>query len=140
MYDQSQQTISSGRVRRKMAFTDEEMRHHFAIEALDKPRSFRPQPYLYTCIRCGWIFRINDSRGSIIALDGLGRRLPDPENSKRIATFHGGRCPAFPVFEYMTPVTERESLVLRYLSRFAEALRDLRNRNRRSRHREQPAA
>ena len=56
MYDQSQQTISSGRVRRKMAFTDEEMRHHFAIEALDKPRSFRPQPYLYTCIRCGWIF------------------------------------------------------------------------------------
>lgn len=100
---------SGGRFRRKMAFTAEETRHHFAIEALDKPGSFRPQPYLYTCVRCRWIFRINDSRGSIIALDGLGRRLPEPENSKRIVTFHRGPCPAFPVIEYLVPEVDRES-------------------------------
>ena len=115
----------ASRTRRKMAFTAEETRHHFAIEALEKPGSFRPQPYLSTCVRCRWIFRINDSRGSIIALDGLGRRLPEPENSKRIVTFHRGPCPAFPVFEYLIPEIERESRSDRYLSRFVDALRSL---------------
>jgi hypothetical protein len=123
-----------GRFRRKMAFTAEETRHHFAIEALEKPGSFRPQPYLYTCVRCRWIFRINDSRGSIIALDGLGRHLPEPENSKRIVTFHRGPCPAFPVFEYMVPEVERESRLPQFMSRIVDALRGLtdvgRHRNR----------
>src|SRR5260370_35702034 len=63
------------RMRRKMAFTAEETRHHFAIEALEKPGALRPQPYLYTCVRCRWIYRLNDSRGSISALAGLGGRL-----------------------------------------------------------------
>ena len=112
----------AGRARRKMAFTAEETRHHFAIEALEKPGSFRPQPYLYTCVRCRWIFRINDSRGSIIALDGLGRHLPEPENCKRIVTFHRGPCPAFPVFEYLIPEVERESRLLKYMSRIVDVL------------------
>jgi len=115
----------AGRIRRKMAFSAEEMRHHFAIETLGKPGSLRPQPYLSTCVRCRWIFRINDSRGSIIALDGLGRRLPEPENSKRIVTFHRGPCPAFPVFDYLAPEIHRESRLLGYLSRFVDALRSL---------------
>ncbi len=108
--------------RRDVAFTAEETRHHFAIEALEKPGSFRPQPYLYTCVRCRWIFRINDSRGSIIALDGLGRRLPEPENSKRIVTFHRGPCPAFPVFDYLVPEIEGESRLLKYVSRIVNVL------------------
>ena len=87
----------SSRIGKRPAFTAEETRHHFAIEALDKAGPFRPQPYLYTCVRCRWIFRVNDSRGSVIALDGLGRRLPEPENAKRAVTFHRGPCPAFPV-------------------------------------------
>jgi hypothetical protein len=29
-----------------MAFIAEEMRHHFAIETLDRPGPLRPQPYL----------------------------------------------------------------------------------------------
>jgi hypothetical protein len=122
------------RFMRKLAFTAEETRHHYAIEALEKPGSFRPQPYLYTCVRCRWIFRVNDSRGSIIALDGLGRHLPEPENAKRIVTFHRGPCPAFPVFEYLVPEVDRESLLPRYLSRVVEVLRGLtdvgRNRTR----------
>jgi len=112
-----------GRFRRKMAFSAEETRHHFAIEALEKPGAFRPQPYLYTCVRCRWIFRINDSRGSIIALDGLGRRLPEPENSKRIVTFHRGPCPAFPIIEYLVPEVERESRLPKFVSRIVDALR-----------------
>jgi len=116
---------NSSRTNRRPAFTAEETRHHFAIEALDKSGPFRPQPYLYTCVRCKWIFRINDSRGSVIALDGLGRRLPEPENAKRIVTFHRGPCPAFPVFEYSVAEGPRASSLIDYVSRFVAALRRL---------------
>ena len=130
----------TSRARHKMAVT-EEIRHHFAIEALDRPGPLRPQPYLYTCVRCKWIFRINDSRGSIIALDGLGRRLPEPENSKRIVTFHRGLCPAFSVFEYLALEVRRERRLLGYLSRFVDALRSLtRGRGRGQGRAEQTAA
>ena len=130
----------TSRARHKMAVT-EEIRHHFAIEALDRPGPLRPQPYLYTCVRCKWIFRINDSRGSIIALDGLGRRLPEPENSKRIVTFHRGPCPAFPVFEDLGPEIQRERPLHSYLSRFADALLSLtKGRHRGNRRAEQTAA
>ena len=125
------------RMRRRMAFTAEETRHHFAIEALEKPGSFRPQPYLYTCVRCRWIFRLNDSRGSIIALDGLGRRLPEPENAKRIVTFHRGPCPAFPVLEYLIPVVERESRLPKFISKIADMLRGLTDRHRNRTRREE---
>jgi hypothetical protein len=129
------------RFRRKMAFTAEETRHHYAIEALEKPGSFRPQPYLYTCVRCRWIFRVNDSRGSIIALDGLGRRLAEPENAKRIITFHRGPCPAFPVVEYLVPMVEHESRLPKFISKIADMLRGLSDRHRsRTRHRETTAA
>jgi len=118
------------RFRRKPAFTAEETRHNFAIEALEKPGAFRPQPYLYTCVRCRWIFRLNDTRGSIIALDGLGRHLPEPENAKRIVTFHRGPCPAFTVFEYLVPEIEHESRFSRYLSKLIDVLRGLTNSGR----------
>ncbi len=120
------------RTKRDVAFTAEETRHHFAVEALEKPGSFRPQPYLYTCVRCRWIFRTNDSRGSIIALDGLGRRLPEFENSKRIVTFHRGPCPAFPVLEYLIPKIERESRFLKYISRIVDVLCGIRDVDRSS--------
>jgi hypothetical protein len=126
------------RTRRKTAFSVEETRHHYAIEALEKPASFRPQPYLYTCVRCRWIFRLNDSRGSIIALDGLGRRLAEPENAKRIVTFHRGPCPAFPL-EYVVP--EHEGRLPKLVSKLVDMLRGLTDRNRnRARQRETTAA
>ncbi len=129
------------RTRRKMAFIAKEMRHHFAIETLDRPEPLRPQPYLYTCVRCKWIFRVNDSRGSIIALDGLGRRLPEPENSKRIVTFRRGQCPGFSVIEYLAPEVRRERRLRGYLSRFVNALRSLtKGRGRGHRRAEQTAA
>lgn len=126
---------SSGRTKRKPDFTGEEARHHFAIEPLDKSGPFRSQPYLYTCVRCKWIFRLNDARGSIIALDGIGRRLPEPENAKRILTFHRGPCPASSAVEYSVPDVQRESRLLSYVSRFVDALRNLAEPSRRRGHR-----
>jgi len=116
---------NSSRASQRPAFTPEETRHHFAIEALDKSGPFRPQPYLYTCVRCKWIFRINDSRGSVVALDGLGRRLQEPENAKRVVTFHRGPCPAFPVFEYSVIEGLGESRLSDRIFRFVAALRRL---------------
>ncbi len=110
----------ASRTKRRLAFTAEETRHHFAIEALEKPGAFRPQPYMYTCVRCRWIFRVNDSRGSIVALDGLGRHLPEPENAKRIVTFHRGPCPAFPVLEYLVAELERESRLPKLVSKVGD--------------------
>ena len=115
-----------GNGRRRPAFTADETRHHFAIEALDKSGPFRPQPYLYTCVRCKWIFRINDSRGSVIALDGLGRHLPEPENAKRVVTFHRGPCPAFPILEYTVVEIQRENSFRDYVSKLVDALRSFR--------------
>jgi hypothetical protein len=116
---------NSNRTRQRPAFTIDETRHHFAIEALDKFGPFRPQPYLYTCVRCRWMFRINDARGSVIALDGLGRRLPEPENTKRVVTFHRGSCPAFPVVEHSDIEPASKSTLRNYLSAFVDALRSL---------------
>jgi hypothetical protein len=106
-----------------MALATEEIRHRFAIEPLGKLGSFRSQPYLYTCVRCCWIFRINDPPGSIIALDGLGRRLLEPENAKRALTFHGGPCPAFPNNESLVPEPQR---TIAFLSSFSKILQILR--------------
>jgi hypothetical protein len=121
---------SSNRTKQRPAFTAEETRHHFAIEALDKSGPFRLQPYLYTCVRCKWIFRINDSRGSVIALDGLGRRLAEPENAKRVVTFHRGPCPAFPVLEYSVVEAQRENSFRAYVSKLIDALRSFRRSRR----------
>jgi hypothetical protein len=104
-----------------MGFTADEMRHHFAIEPLDKPGSSHRQPYLYTCVRCGWIFRLNDSRGSIVALDGLGRHLREPENMKRALTFYEGPCPAFRNIESSSPEAQQT-----FLSAFSKVLQALR--------------
>jgi len=69
------------------------MRHNFAIKALEKPGLFKPRPYLYYCIRCKWTFRVNDRRGSVVAVDNAGQPLPAGENAKRVATFAEGPCP-----------------------------------------------
>ena len=137
----SLETPTKGRYQRKMAFSAEEMRHRFAIETLGSAGALRSQPYLYTCVRCKWIFRVNDSRGSIVALDGLGRPLAEPENSKRIVTFHHGPCPAFRVVEYLAAETvadhQRLTRPVGFLSRVVNAFRSLISSRRRDRFREQ---
>jgi len=76
-------------------FAARETWHSFAIEALPKPAALKSCPYLYTCVRCRWSFRVNDRIGSIVTLDDAGRPLLEPESSRRAATFASGPCPAF---------------------------------------------
>jgi hypothetical protein len=76
-------------------FSAAELRHNFAIKALQKPRLFKPRPYVYICLRCKYTFLANERRGSIVALDRNAQPIPEPENSRRLATFAQGPCPAF---------------------------------------------
>jgi hypothetical protein len=76
-------------------FSVEDLRHNFAIKALQKPGLFKPRPYLYICVRCRYTFLVNRRRGSIEALDRERRLIPEPENSARLATFAEGPCTAF---------------------------------------------
>jgi hypothetical protein len=115
----------AGRAGRQMALTTEQTRHQFAMEPLGNPGSSGAQPYLYTCVHCRWIFRVDGSRGSIIALDEWGRHLPERESSLRIMTFPGGQCPAFEVLEYPASELQLTTRLAGYLSRFVEGLRSL---------------
>ena len=76
-------------------FDAQEQRHNFTVKALEKPGIFKPRPYIYICVRCRYTFLVNQRRGSIVALDREAKPVPEPENSKRLATFAQGPCPAF---------------------------------------------
>ena len=90
---------SSGQARNfRGAFSPEQARHNFIIESLSKPSWYGSRPYLYTCARCKWAFRVNDSPGSIVALDKNVEALPEPARSRRIDTFMRGPCGVFPDF------------------------------------------
>ena len=91
------------------AFSLSEARHNFIIERLSKPSWYRSRPYLYTCARCKWAFRVNDSPGSIIPLDQNGATLLEPARSRRIDTFMHGPCGAFPAFLVKRKTQARQS-------------------------------
>ena len=76
-------------------FSPEEMKHNFAIRALERPSLFARRPYLYLCVRCRQIFLVNEHRGSIVAIDRNRNPLPEPENSRQVETFSEGPCPSF---------------------------------------------
>jgi hypothetical protein len=76
-------------------FSPDEMKHNFAIRSLKKPGFFARRPYIYLCVRCQHIFLINGRRGSIVAIDRNRNPLPEPENSRQVATFAEGPCPSF---------------------------------------------
>jgi hypothetical protein len=101
----------------RKAFSLDEARHNFIIESLSKPAWYKSRPYLYTCARCKWVFRVNDAPGSIVPLDQNGEALPEPARSRRIDTFMQGPCGAFPAFalEHETR-TQRPSWIRRTLA------------------------
>ena len=84
-------------------FSAADLRHNFVIKALEKPGIFKRRPYVYICLRCRYTFLVNERRGSIVALDRKAKPITEPENSKRLATFAQGPCPAF------EPVAQRRN-------------------------------
>jgi hypothetical protein len=76
-------------------FTPAEMRHNFAIWAVKKNADTKRQRHLYYCIRCKQAFSVDDSSGSVTALDLQGNTLRGSEAIKRLHTFSSGPCAAF---------------------------------------------
>ena len=95
-------------------FSAAQMRHNFAIWALEKSAFSRHQLHLYYCVRCKWAFRIDDYSGSVTPLDENGNPLQEPEAAERLATFGVGQCPVFNRLTRSAPltqvVTRRETL------------------------------
>jgi hypothetical protein len=100
------------------AIKPESLSHDYAIKALEKSGLFNPRPYLYICVRCRYSFIVNESRGSIVAVDRGGKPLPERENSRRIKTFAEGPCPAFRFLKRRA----RPTMVMTQPSKFVRAL------------------
>jgi hypothetical protein len=77
------------------AFSPQERRHNFAVARLPKLARFKAQAYLYTCLRCKYVFRVNDPAGSIVPLGPDGEALTEPVRSQCIQAFADGPCPSF---------------------------------------------
>jgi hypothetical protein len=76
------------------ALAQKPARHEFAIEDLGQAGWLTPHRYRYFCIRCRWLFLIENRLGDATAVDESGRPLREPEQSTRVAAFALGPCPA----------------------------------------------
>jgi len=78
-------------------FSPSEMRHNFAIWALETDAASGRRLHLYYCLRCKWSFRVED-RWTVVTvtpLDENGSAIQSSEAAERLATFGLGPCPAF---------------------------------------------
>ncbi len=102
------------------------LRHNFAIWVMGRrPGFFKPQRYMYRCLRCKWAFMVNDEyRGSIrVAADKAGE-ITEVEAERRLATFECGPCPG-----YQAAVEESQAanvIPMRRENRQAKTARDAR--------------
>jgi hypothetical protein len=77
-------------------FTSAEMRHNFAIWALDHNEDHKQRRrHLYFCVRCEQAFSVDDRDGSATPLDSRGSPIEAREAARRLKTFSCGPCPAF---------------------------------------------
>jgi hypothetical protein len=73
------------------------LRHNFAIWVMGKrPGFFKPQRYMYRCLRCKWTFIVNDDhRGDLRVARDDGVEVSAEEAQRRLATFESGPCPGY---------------------------------------------
>ena len=74
--------------------SDADLKHTFLVKTLKKRGIFKPRPNAYLCLRYRYAFLVNERHGLIVAVDRKAQPIPDPENSRRLATFAQGPCPA----------------------------------------------
>lgn len=73
------------------------LRHNFAIWMMGRqPGWFKPQRYMYRCLRCKWAFMVNDERsGSVRVATDTAQELSAAEEQRRLASFVEGPCPGY---------------------------------------------
>jgi hypothetical protein len=104
------------------------LHHNFAIWVMGRrPGWFKPQRYMYRCLRCKWAFVINDEgRGSVrVAADRVGE-LTRAQELRRIASFTDGPCPGYQSVEAAEESQASNVVPLRRENRQAKSARDAR--------------
>lgn len=76
-------------------FSAAEIRHNFALWALEQDPGSKRRLHLYYCIRCKWAFSVDDRRGVVTPVDSSGKPIQGAEAAQRLATFSSGPCPVF---------------------------------------------
>jgi hypothetical protein len=107
--------------------TESTLKHNFAIWVMGRrPGWFKPQRYMYRCLRCKWAFMINDERrGSIRCAADKAGELTREEELRRIATFADGPCRGYQ--EIRVPEELPQNVIpLRRENRSAKTARDAR--------------
>ncbi len=101
------------------------LRHNFAIWVMGRrPGFFKPQRYMYRCLRCKWAFVVNDEyRGSIRCAADKAGEITAEEAQRRLATFECGPCPGYQVAEESLPANV---IPMRRENRQAKTARDAR--------------
>jgi hypothetical protein len=109
--------------------SDDILRHNFAIWVMGRhPGWFKPQRYMYRCLRCKWTFVINDEyRGSIrVAADKTGETTA-AEAERRLATFEGGPCAGYQSAGETAEASQAANVIpMRRENRQAKTARDAR--------------
>ncbi|HKD68531.1 MAG TPA: hypothetical protein VKB84_16915 [Candidatus Binataceae bacterium] len=73
------------------------VKHDYFVEDLGQPRGwFKAHRYRYSCLRCGWAFLVEGSRGKLTALEGYDAPMSGPAAAIRIKTFVSGPCEPLP--------------------------------------------
>jgi hypothetical protein len=76
-------------------FSSAEMRHNFAIWALEPDAASGRRLHVYYCLSCKWVFSVEDRRYSVTPLDLNGNPIQGAEAAEKLTTFALGPCPVF---------------------------------------------
>jgi hypothetical protein len=100
------------------------LRHNFAIWVMGRrPGWFKPQRYMYRCLRCKWAFMVNDDHSGSVRVAG-DKQINALEAQRRLATFVEGPCPGY---QEATAAVEQSNVVaLRRENRQIKRSRDAR--------------
>jgi hypothetical protein len=75
--------------------TNNVLRHNYAIWVMGRrPGWFKPQRYMYRCLRCKWAFMVNDDHSGSIRIAG-DKDLSSAEERRRLDSFVAGPCPGY---------------------------------------------
>jgi hypothetical protein len=104
--------------------TNHVLRHNFAIWVMGRrPGWFKPQRYMYRCLRCKWAFMVNDDHSGSVRVAG-DKEINPAEAQRRLATFVEGPCPGY---QESTAVVEQTNVIaMRRESRQIKRARDAR--------------
>jgi hypothetical protein len=75
--------------------TNNALRHNYAIWVMGRrPGWFKPQRYMYRCLRCKWAFMVNDHHSGSVRVAG-DTDINAAETQRRLASFIEGPCPGY---------------------------------------------